>query len=199
MKLSGTKHMNLKDIPTRDGTTSSVQDDSNDLSKSSASKLRTLLEKRKLSTNKLQEVRSNDDMNMVSVEDMADLLYESDVLTKRLEEQIVFYQDSLAGLRLRTEQVVSENEMLYERLNESSFPADAPARNNSTVKFSQNEDRKYLYQLENELDEVKRLNQDKTNRLETIIKSTRKELDMYRERVSKLQSQLRAMDNKSEQ
>jgi hypothetical protein len=50
------------------------------------------LENRKLSTNKLQEVRSNEDFNTVSVEDMADLLYESDVLTKRLEEQIVFYQ-----------------------------------------------------------------------------------------------------------
>jgi hypothetical protein len=36
MKLSGTKHMNLKDIPTRDGT--SVQDDSNDLSNLSSGK-----------------------------------------------------------------------------------------------------------------------------------------------------------------
>jgi hypothetical protein len=38
MKLSGTKHMNLKDIPTRDGT--SVQDDSNNLSKSSGKRLK---------------------------------------------------------------------------------------------------------------------------------------------------------------
>ena len=41
--------------------------------------------------NKLHgEVRSDDDS--VSVEDMANVLYESDVLTKRLEEQIGFYQ-----------------------------------------------------------------------------------------------------------
>jgi hypothetical protein len=32
--------------------------------------------------------------------------------------------------------VVSENEMLYERLNKSYFPAEAPARNNSTVKVN---------------------------------------------------------------
>jgi hypothetical protein len=38
-------------------------------------------------------------------------------------------QDSLAGLRLRTEQVVSENEMLHERLKEND-----PLKNISSVK-----------------------------------------------------------------
>ena len=58
-----------------------------------ASNLRTLLEKRKSSTNKLEgEAKSSDEMNMLSVEDMVNLLHESDVLTKSLEEQIVFYQ-----------------------------------------------------------------------------------------------------------
>jgi hypothetical protein len=33
--------------------------------------------------------------------------------------------------------VVSENEMLYERLKENSF-SDAPAKNNSTVKVNNN-------------------------------------------------------------
>ena len=60
-----------------------------------ASNLRILLEKRKLSASKLQgEVKSNDDINMLSVEEMANLLHESDVLTKCLEEQIAFYQVS---------------------------------------------------------------------------------------------------------
>lgn len=53
----------------------------------SASKLRSLLEKRKL----LKRELFQDDSNM-SVEDVIHLLQESDVLTKRLEEQIVFYQ-----------------------------------------------------------------------------------------------------------
>ena len=180
MRLSGPKHANLEDIPSQDG---SGQDDSNDMRRSSASKLKALLEKRKWTVSKSQgEVQSND----VLVEDLANLLHESDLFTKQLEDQIGVYQDSLAGLRLRTEQVVSENEMLYKRLQETS-----PARNTSALKFGQNEDRKSLYQLENELDEVKRLNQDKTDRLETIIKSTREELDIYRGKVSKLQSQLR--------
>ena len=185
MSLSGPKHANLKDITSQDG---SGQDDWNDIRRSSASKLKALLEKRKWSMIKSQgKVQSNDDS--ILLDDMANLLHESDLFTKQLEEQIGVYQDSLAGLRLRTEQVVSENEMLRKRLRET-----APA-----VKFGQNEDRKYLYQLENELDEVKRLNQDKTNRLETIIKSTREELDIYRGRVSKLQSQLRdPMHNESE-
>ena len=58
-----------------------------------ASNLRTLLEKTKSSTHKLDgEVKSSDEMNMLSVEDVVNLLHESDGLTKSLEEQIVFYQ-----------------------------------------------------------------------------------------------------------
>lgn len=48
--------------------------------------------------------------------------------------QSVHFQDSLAGLQLRTEQVVSENEMLYKRLKESSTFSDAPEGNKSTVR-----------------------------------------------------------------
>ncbi|XP_028395903.1 serologically defined colon cancer antigen 8-like [Dendronephthya gigantea] len=186
MKLSGRPKHNYKEIPGHG-------DSSEDLQESSASKLRGLLEERKLSKSRLFQ----GDFNM-SVQDVVHLLQESDVLTKRLKDQLVFYQESLAGLKFRTEQVVSENEMLHERLKENSLKDDA-TRSHSTVHFAQNEDRHYLHQLENELDDVKKLNQKKTNQLETIIKSTREELDIYRERVSKLQSQLRSMANDGEQ
>ena len=55
-------------------------------------------------------------------------------LEQPIFQSVRHFQDSLSGLRLRTEQVISENEMLYKRLKESSTFPDAPEGNKSTVK-----------------------------------------------------------------
>lgn len=90
-----------------------------DLSKTSATKLRALLEKRQESMKNIQHDKSpseSDSQDTLSMEDVATLLNDSYNLTKHLEEQVQFYQDTVNVLRQQSEQVVVENEMLYEKL-----------------------------------------------------------------------------------
>lgn len=219
----------------------------------SATKLQSLLEKRQLPAKILQDGNKSpksesDFQDTLSMEDLATLLNNSQNLTKHLEKQVQFYQDTVEALQERSQEIVVENEMLYEKLkgnfttvvletersNSSIKDQIRTGRQDMTVKQESEADKfqnrheakkqvekethtiahgdenlsgpisfhdqqyQYHFNLEQEMDKIKKLNQKKTHRLESILQSTREELEKYRCETLKLQSQIRAFENDSE-